>query len=65
MLRGPSVKAMTFDEYKHEVCRLALKMNSIGKVCTDTIRASFERKIPCGQAALRAAIDTEFWEGGW
>ena len=65
MLRGPSVEAMTFDMYKQEVCRLAHKMTHHEAICTDTIKASWERKVPVGMAAVAVRNDTEVWAGDW
>lgn len=54
-----------FEEYKNEVVRLALKMGDCKSICCDTVKDSFNDKVPVGEAAKTAYDDTMFWETGY
>jgi hypothetical protein len=46
----------SYDEYKNEAVRLALKMGKYKAICTDTVSDSFKDKLPVGDAAKIATM---------
>ena len=53
---------MTFEEYKKTVINSAISVGDFKKVCTDTIRSSFDNNYKISKAVDVVLLDTSYWE---
>ena len=61
---------MDFAEYERQVvhaARIALRdiPEWSGRVCVDTVKKSWEEKLPVNLAAERVVDDTLYWDGAY